>query len=272
MRSLYLHELRLNRRVLLSLAGAVGLFTFVMALLSPSIQDTLSQALKLVPPILRPLVGERLQVQGLSGVLAIVYTHPVWLTLVGAWSVGYGARAIASDIERGTMGLTLAYPITRSQLVAAKALTLGTGILALVLVTLLATAFGLATQGVSLLAGVPGYAWAGVGMLLLFGCLGAFALACSAVAGVRGTGGTEAGKALGWALGFAVGSYAIDALGQFWKTAEPYRAWSIFKQYDPRVLLGGTPPDLVAWLYMGGVIVLSLLVAWVVFNRRDLSI
>ncbi|MNR75275.1 ABC-2 family transporter protein [compost metagenome] len=272
MRSLYFHEMRLNRRVLLSLAGAVGLFIFVMALLSPSIQDTLSQALKIVPPILRPLVGERLQVQGLSGVLGIVYTHPVWLTLVGAWAVGYGARAIAGDIERGTMGLTLAYPITRSQLVAAKALTLATGILALVLVTLLATAAGLAFQNSPLSTGLAGYFWTGVGMTLLFGCIGAVSLACSALAGVRGTGGTEAGKALGWSLGFVVGSFSIDALGQFWKTAEPYRAWSIFKQYDPKLLLGSTPPDLVAWLYMGGLIVVSLAVAWVVFNRRDLSL
>ena len=272
MRSLYLHELRLNRRVLLSLVGAVGLFTFVMAFLAPSIQDTLSQALKIVPPILRPLVGERLQIQGLAGVLSIVYTHPVWLTLVGAWAVGYGAQAIAGDIERGTMGLTLAYPITRSQLVAAKALTLATGILALVLVTLAATAAGLAAQHTSLPAGVAGYFWTGIGMLLLFGCIGAVSLACSALAGVRGTGGTEAGKSLGWALAFVVGSYAIDALGQFWKTAEPYRVWSIFKQYDPRSLLGGTPPTLVAWLYMGGLIVLGLTAAWVVFNRRDLSL
>lgn len=272
MKNLFLHELRLNRRVLLSLAAAVGLFTFVMALLAPSIQDTLAQALKIVPPILRPLVGERLQVQGLAGVLAIVYTHPVWLTLVGAWAVGYGARAIAGDIERGTLGLTLAYPITRSQLVASKALTLATGILLLVLVTLLTTAAGLAFQNTALPAGVAGYAWAGVGMLLLFGCLGAVSLACSAIVGVRGTGSPEAGKALGWALGWALGSYAIDALGQFWKKAEPYRPWSIFKQFDPKGLLGGTPPDLVAWLYMGGVIVLSLVVAWVVFNRRDLSL
>jgi ABC-type transport system involved in multi-copper enzyme maturation permease subunit len=265
MLNLFRHELRLNRRVMLSLMGAVGLFSFVMALIAPSIQDTLSQAIKIIPSFLRPLVGDRLQVQGLSGVLAIVYTHPVWLTLCGAWAVGYGSRAIAADIERGTLGLTLAYPITRSQLVAAKALTLATGILALALVTVLATAAGLAFQQEALPAGFLGYFWAAVGMLLLFGCIGAFALACSALS-------SEGGKALGWALGFTVGSYAVDALGQFWKTAEPYRVWSIFKQFDPKVLLQGTPPDPLAWAYLGGVMLLSLIVAWLAFNRRDLSL
>lgn len=272
MRTLFLHELRLNRRVLLSLTGAVGLFAFVMALIAPSIAETLSQALKIVPPILRPLVGERLQVQGLAGVLAIVYTHPVWLMLQGAWAVGYGSRAIAGDIERGTLGLTLAYPITRSQLVAAKALTLATGIVLLSLVTILATIAGLAFQNEALPAGSPGYAWAFVGMLLLFGCIGTFSLACSALAGVRGSSAGESGKALGWALGFAVGSYATDALGQFWKTAEPYRPWSIFKHFDPKLLLDATPPGGVAWLYLGGLALASLIVAWVAFNRRDLSI
>ncbi len=271
MKSLFLHELRLNRRVMLSLMGAVGLFIFVMALIAPSIQDTLSQALKIIPSFLRPLVGERLQVQGLAGVLSIIYTHPVWLTLVGAWAVGYGARAIAADVERGTLGLTLAYPLTRSQVVAAKALTLGTGILALVLVTLLATVLGLAYHGEAATVSVAGYVWAGVGMLLLFGCIGAVSLACSALVGARGT-PTEAGRALGWALGFVLVSYAIDALGQFWKKAEPYRVWSIFKQFDPKPLLQGNPLEPLAWVYLGGLMVVSVIVAWVVFNRRDLSL
>ena len=271
MKSLYLHELRLNRRVLLSLMAAVALFTFVMALIAPSIQDTLSQALKIVPSFLRPLVGERLQVQGLAGVLSVVYTHPVWLTLVGAWAVGYGARAIAGDVERGTLGLTLAYPLTRNQLVAAKALTLGTGILALVLVTLLATVLGLAYHGEATAVSLSGYLWAGIGMLLLFGCIGAVSLACSALVGARGT-PTEAGRAMSWALGFVLTSFAIDALGQFWKKAEPYRVWSIFKQFDPKALLQGNPPEPLAWLYLGGLMIAGLVVAWGIFNRRDLSL
>jgi ABC-type transport system involved in multi-copper enzyme maturation permease subunit len=265
MSPLFWHELRLNRRVLLALVVAVGLFSFGMALVAPSIQETLSQTLKLVPSFLRPMVGERLQVQGLAGVFSVIYTHPVWMTLVGAWAVGYGSRAIAADIEHGTLGLTLAYPLTRSQLVAAKALTLATGLLALALVTVLATAAGLAFQQEALPAGMLGYAWAVVGMSLLFGSIGAFALACSAVA-------SEGGKALGGALAFTLTSYALDALGRLWKTADPYRAGSIFKYYDPKTLLEGTPPEPLAWAYLGGVTLASLIVAWVAFNRRDLSI
>lgn len=270
--SLFLHELRLNRRVMLALGGALGLFAFLMALIAPSIQESLNEAMKLIPSFLRPLVGDRLKATGLEGVLAIVYTHPVWLTLNGAWAVGYGARAIAADIERGTLGLTLAYPLSRTQVLASKALTLLSGIIAFALVTVLATAAGLAYHREALPAGPTGYAWAAIGMILLFGCIGAVSLACSAITGVRGSGGAEAGKALGWALGFAVVSYFIDALGQFWKTAEPYRVWSIFRHYDPKVLLAGTPPDLAAWAYLGGLALMGVIVAWQVFDRRDLSI
>ncbi len=272
MKNLTLHELRLNRRVLLALTVALGLFAFGMALIAPSIQNSLAEALKIIPPFLRALAGDRMNVQGLSGVVAIAFTHPVWLILQGAWAVGYGSRAIAGDIEGGTLGLTLAYPISRNRFLAAKTLTLATGTLALALVTVLATAAGLSFQQETLDAGLAGYFWSAVGMILLFGCIGAFALACSALAGSRGATGGETGRALGWTLSFTVGSYFIDALGQLWKTAEPYRPFSIFKHYDPRVLLEGIPPAPIAWAYLGGVGVLSLLVAWVAFNRRDLSI
>lgn len=265
MKALFWYELRLNRRFLLSLAAGIGLFTLVMALIAPSIQETLAQAMRIVPAFLRPLLGDRLQVQGLAGVLSIVYTHPIWLTLLGAWAVGYGARAIAGDVETGKLGLMLAYPVSRTQVLAAKALTLFAGIFLLVLVTLLATAVGLAFQQEALSAGGAGYAWTAIGMLLLFGCIGGVAFACSALS-------REAGRALGFALAFAVGQYFIDAIGQFWKTAEPYRVASIFKQYDPRALLQGLPPEASAWLYLGGVMILSLAIAWFAFNRRDLAL
>lgn len=262
--ALFMHEWRLSRRVLLVLALALGAFAFAMAMIAPSMQQTLSEALRFVPPILRPMVGERLQAKGLAGVVSLAYTHPIWLTLLGAWAVGYGSRAIAADLERGTLGLTLSYPLSRNQVLAAKALMLFAGIALLSGVTVLATFLGLSTQQQALPAGLAGYLWAAAGMALLFGCLGAFAFMCSAIA-------SEGGRALGWALGFAVGSYFVDALGQFWKTAEPYRPWSIFRHYDPKVLLEGGPPGALAWAYLGGVTLACLIAAWIAFNRRDLS-
>lgn len=265
MNALWRHELRLNRRMLLALLAALGIFGFAMALIAPSIQESMQAAMKAIPPFLRAMVGESLKAKGLGGVMAIVFSHPFWLILSGAWAVGYGARAIAADVERGTMGLMLAYPVTRTQLFAAKALVLGMGVVALAVLPVFTAFLGLSVQGESLAAGFGGYFWAAVGMMLLFGCIGGFSFFCSALS-------SEAGKALSFALAFTLGSYFLDVLGQFWKTAEPYRAGSIFRHYEPKLLLEGHPPELAAWLILGGGMVLSLFAAWVAFNRRDLSI
>lgn len=265
MKALLRHELRLNRRMLLSLVLALGAFAFAMALIAPSIQESMQAAMKAIPPFMRAMLGESMKAKGLVGVMSIIFAHPLWLMLGGAWAVGYGARAIAADIDRGTMGLMLAYPITRTQLFASKALTLGIGIVALAVVPVAMSFLGLSVQGEALEAGLSGFFWAATGMVLLFGCIGGVSLFCSALA-------SESGKALSFALAFTVGSYFLDVLGQFWKTAEPYRVGSIFRHYETKLLLGGHPPEPAAWLILGGGIVLSLLGAWIAFNRRDLSI
>jgi len=65
-------------------------------------------------------------------------------------------------------------------------------------------------------------------------------------------------------------SYFLDVLGQLWPDAAGLQPFSLFHYLDPRADLAGLP----AWGdfgILGGVIVVAIAYALIVFPRRDLS-
>lgn len=263
--NLYRHELRMNRRSLTVLALVGFGFAFLMAFMVPSMRESMAAMLKAIPSFMRGFVSQRLGARTTAGFLGMGYTHPVWLTMVGIWSVGFGARAIASAVEQGTLGLILSYPIGRTAIVSAKLATLLTGLGILVGTSVLGTWAGLAIHGEHLSAGIKGFVWLALGALSLFALLGAFSLAVSAAS-------REGGRALGVSLGFAVGSFFLDAIAQIWETAKPFRPLSVFNYFEPSALLEGKPLSLPALGVFGLGTLVCMLFAYGVFARRDLSV
>lgn len=177
------------------------------------------------------------------------------------FTIGGGARAIAGEEEAGTLDLLLSTPIRRSQVLTSKALALlaTTTALTVILwttVTALSPAAGLTVPASDLAAACL--------MLLLSAlALGSIALAIGCATGRRAL-------ALGIAAGYAVFGFIINSLAVSVSALQPLRPLSFFRWYlDPDPLVTGVHAENV--LVLLGVIVVSMVVAFVSLDRRDLA-
>ena len=199
----------------------------------------------------------------LPGSIALGSIHPIAISLMSVFSVGFASTAIAGERQRGTLEVALARPLTRRTFY----------------LTLLAAAVGfVAVTWAALLAGsVIGAAFAGVigefpvrnvpllwlNGVLLFGSFAAVGLAGSASF-------DRVAPAVGITLGFVVLMYFLQILGSLWPAAEILQPYSLFYYLKPKTILLGAAASLDDAI-LAAVIVVAVAWALVVFPRRDLA-
>lgn len=176
-----------------------------------------------------------------------------------AFGISVAAAQIGGEEERGTLGLLLAYPVTRSRLLAQKAAVVAVAVFALTLAQLLTLVFGVWLAGIDVGSGT-----------LLEGHFSLYllTLAASFVAFAVGAATGSRGAAIGAGAIMGLASYLLNALAPLNETTEPLQRGSVFYYY------GGTQP-----LFQGvsvsdaavllAVTAVALVVAFVTFARRD---
>jgi ABC-2 type transport system permease protein len=189
-----------------------------------------------------------------------VFSFMVPLLLIG-FGVAAGARLVAGDEERGTLGLTLARPVTRSALVLARGLALvvmclSMGVLLLVLLLLCGAVFDLAVPFDQLLAATAAQTLLG----LLFGMV-AFTTGCAT--GRRGT-------AAAAGAGTAVLAYLWNGLTPLVDGLEDLTGLSPFEwATGEHPLRTGLDAPGLASLAAAAVVVLGI--GLLAFHRRDVA-
>ncbi|HEY9724285.1 MAG TPA: ABC transporter permease subunit [Oscillatoriaceae cyanobacterium] len=246
------------------LALGLAVYSIVFVAVFPSVQSEMAEMLKAVPPLLRPLVKAHVGLDAFENFLATGYLHPVALGLMASWAVSCGAQAVAGEIEQGTLGWMLAYPIGRVRFLLTKAWVLLGG------AVLLAALLGLGFWQTATLLGVSHlniqtYVLLSANTALLYGAIGMLTLWASAASSERGKPGMLGG-------GLFVVSFLLNYVTQLWAPLHRYRCLSLFAYYDPRAVLlaHGLP-----WqnsLVLGGLLVVGLLAAVTTFARRELTI
>jgi hypothetical protein len=260
---LALSLLRARLRIL-TLAVGFGLFEFVVGLSYASVDENAIRSLvESLPPALRALSGSA-DVASAAGYLGAAYIHPVALTVQGALVISM-ATTPARDAETGAAELVLSRPLPPWRWLAAQALAT---LLALVVVAAGGYAGGLAAAlTVDDLAPVRAgdlLASSATGALV-FAAVGAVALLAAVVA--RG-----GARAVGWAAGFAVVSYAVNYLAQIWTVAEPLGPLSVFHHYDPGVIAGTGDVGAGALATLAGLTLAAALAAHVLVQRREVAL
>ncbi|MBA2519106.1 MAG: ABC transporter permease subunit [Chloroflexia bacterium] len=200
---------------------------------------------------------------GLAGSLSAGFTHPLYLVLTLAAVVGFAARSLAGEMERGTILLSLARPVSRPAAYAAR-------VAGVVLTGILLSLAGAAGLVGGLLVARPEGEFEyrnlvplAVSTWLVFWAVGGLALAASAAA-------STSGRVVGWAIGFVVISYFVDYFAAVWTLLRPFEFLSIFAYYDPaRALTTGDVP-VASLLVLGLVGLAGVMTGLVVFDRRDL--
>ncbi len=263
MRTIYGLVLERSRVRIALLAIGFGLFELVVGLSYASVdQNAIRQLVDALPPALRALAGSA-DIASPTGYAGSGYLHPVALAIQGALAISMGA-APAREAEDGTAELILSRPIAPARWLAAHGLAMATG---LAIVVTGGYIGGLAAAlAVDDLA--PVHAWPLAGALaagfLCFAAVGGVALL---VASLVRTGG----RAVGWAAGFLLISYALDYLAQVWSIAEPLGPLSIFHYLDPPGILGRGAVGLEDVAALGGLALVTSAAALVLIERRDLT-
>ncbi len=262
---------RLLRRDFAGLAALLVLVALIL-LVNPLIADSigggagLENILDALPPALRAFTQtqpEFIAASGLAGFLSVSFTHPVYLAIASVALVGFAARGLAGEMERGTIQLALARPISRGRVYLSR-------VYGVIVISLLLSIVGPVGMLIGLAIARPAgemdrgnFIYAGITTFFLFWAIGGLSLLGSAAA-------DTGGRCVAWATTALVVTYFVDYFASLWDVLEPLEPLSILDYFDPaQALVNGvlTASDLMV-LGMTGLV--GCVAGLVVFTRRDL--
>jgi ABC-2 type transport system permease protein len=253
---------------LLGLLLLIVLFEIVQAPVIDAMggAEGLSALMERIPPALRAFARTRPEFMAMSsvaGYLSLGFTHPLYLVLACSAVIGFAARSLAGEMDRGTIQIALSRPVSRGNLYVSRIL----GVLVISALVALAGPFGMIAGWVaaSPSGGLPlgNFVPLGVNTFALCWAVGGLALLGSAAA-------SAAGRVLGWSLGVFIVMYFVDYFATIWRIVEPFQPLSLFSYFDPaEALVRGTWPwaDMAILFAVGAA---AALLGYVVFRRRDL--
>jgi ABC-2 type transport system permease protein len=218
--------------------------------------------------------GDRIRIGNGLDSLSIGYMHPLFLTILSVWAVGRAAGAIAGELDKGTMELLLAQPLSRWRVVVSH--------LAVDLLTIpvLCVSLWAGTAVGCEVFGLPGMTadqkppvdpWrfgpALVNVAALLFAISGYTMAISAAGRFRT-------RVLGIAVVLTLVQFLINLLGQTWTDIEFLRPFTVFFYYQPQGLILGfdnvvdeASRNVGTLLAVG---VMGYVAALVIFCRRDL--
>ena len=253
-------DLRLRRRLLLSYAVGMALYTLAIVVLYPSFKDSTS---------LNDLTKNGSAVAALFGATGSLTSPTGWLDanifenflplIMLLTTVGYGASCIAGQDEDGTLALAVTLPVSRRSVLLQKVLTLVVQSMLIGVVTMLCVVAG---RGFDLSISIGNLAGLTLGVVLLGVDFGVLALAVGCATGSRGT-------ALGVAAAVAAVSYLIGSLAPVVDWIRPARFASLFywSVGDQQLADGISVWSVVVLLGVGAVLLVAAVTAF-----RDLDV
>jgi ABC-2 type transport system permease protein len=231
--------------------------------------------------------GETVDVMNPLDVLTIGYVHPLAQTILCIWAIGRSAGAITGEIDRGTMELLLAQPLTRTQIILAH-LSVDLVVIPILCLALWAGSWlGVAWFG-EIGTGPPSAGIASVmgGLTpppevrpprvmrvnprVLWPALPQAAALLFAVSGMTlwlSARGRFRGRVLGQAVAIVLLQFLVNLIGQLWPAVAPLRPLTLFYYYQPQqaILRHRWTVDLgAAWPFIGSVHVPGILVLGIV--------
>ncbi len=265
MNHVLLHTLWGHRGGLVFVAAGILIFELLLAVVWRSLGEVVATSFfDLLPENMRRLMEAQfgfVPTGGLTGWLAGLNRHPIYLALLASFAIGTGVGAVAKEVERGSILLVLSRPLSRWRFLLGKIGAGAAGLAFLTLVTLAGLMGGILAVGEEL--ETLTFVWVALNSYLLFLVVGGVAVVLSAI-------GDDAGVVSARAAGIVLTAYFIDFLANLWEKAAFLGPSSFFHYYNPGVLVqtGEVP-----WGDLG---VLTVTVAAlygaaiILFQRRDI--
>ncbi len=239
----------------------VVLFNFAINAI-PRQQSAEWLELPIVRRFITALVGaDVLELSRPEGMLSIAFSHPlVWVLLI-AFNFTLASGALAGEVDRGTMDLLAALPISRARIygsISAALLLMGLPLCWMVWIG--------ARIGVAL----TGAADVRMGILAIVACnlCAVYVLVCGLSLAIAAY-SNRRGMAVAVAFAIVFYAFVINFLRAMWPALEPLAWTSFLRYYAPLIVIrdGAWPWGDMATLTVAGAIAWSA--GLVVFVRRD---
>jgi ABC-2 type transport system permease protein len=196
---------------------------------------------------------------------AIGQTHPIFLVSALLFVIGLGVRAVAGELEAGSLDLTLARPIGRRRYLATHVALLAPGAAAIVI------AYALGAVVADRLFDPPGDPLVVGRMLLAAGESWLLLMAIGAVALVVSAAMSERGRALAVAVGIVLAMYVANFLFALWSPLRPFTRVSLFWYFTPGPAIQEGTVSTRDSIVLAACAAAGIVAAIVWFARRDLS-
>jgi ABC-2 type transport system permease protein len=219
------------------------------------------------------------QVATSAGRIAVAYDDPIVLLLVTVWAISRGSDAVSGELNRGTMEMLLAQPVTRLNVLGTQAAVTLAGAAVLASVAWLGTCTGLEMIALEKPVDPRVFAPAALNLFAFTAFLAGLTTLVSSANNYRSR-----------TIGIVGGFYAISMIAKIVGRMAPGWTWlsyaSFFTPFEPQLLVSNTAKAWSAWIpksggsfELGGLGYDSILVglgfvaylgAAAVFCRRDL--
>ncbi|PKQ20492.1 MAG: hypothetical protein CVT66_04975 [Actinobacteria bacterium HGW-Actinobacteria-6] len=198
----------------------------------------------------------------LGGFLGVEYLNIFWVLIIGFAVIIVAGKAIAGDIEAGTMEVTLTQPVSRFTVAISRYLAL----VIYAVVINLATVLPISLAGELYDVKVPTDSMLllfGVGMLVTL-AIGGFAYALSAFS-------HSSGRVTGITGGLLGAMWLVDFISSVNKNTEFLGKLTLFHYWKPGTIINQVAAPASTWWVFGiAAVVLPVIAVWQ-FMRRDVA-
>lgn len=218
-----------------------------------------------LPKIFKAMVGEDLfQMITPTALNAFAYGHPITLVVIMAFVVVIVTDVIVGQIDRGTIDLILATPLTRLKMMTTIILVSLVGGALLVAAMLAGTGLGLHYTQLVTPVKFSSIVICAINVYVLYVCVLGCAVFISSLSSIRSW-------AVGWAIGISLASYLLHFLAEWWSLAAKISFIGPLKYFHPvRIAATGQWPsrDLAVLGAAGAVLMVT---ATIIFCRRNIT-
>lgn len=226
------HTIAANAIRLLVIAAGLVLMGVIMPVMYAAFGQEVGEFVESVPLLSQFADFGGGDVFTLNGSIALGFTHPFTLLLVGIIAVAFPALAIAGERDTGTLEVTLSRPISRRGLYATLFVA-GVGFITLVIAVLVVTTWiTVVIVGFSEEVEPVNLAQLWLAGSLLF-------VAFMALAFVASVESDRAGPAIGIPAVFVLLNYLAFAIGSIWPDVRWLEEYSMFHLLKARDILTG---------------------------------
>lgn len=206
--------------------------------------------------------GTEVDFATLGGYFQTEYLGLMWMLIVASALIIFASKAFAGEIGAGTMEFVLAQPVSRVRLAVTRVVAIVLYILVLAAASFVPIVVFGPTYDINLSAETF---W----LLLAFGCL--FMLAVGGLAMLLSSVFRDGGRAGGIAAGVMGVFWVADLVSNVSEAAEVLDPINIVTYWQPGKIINGDAVAPEAWWIYGIIGVVSLVVAVIVFSRRDVA-